>query len=366
MRIHEWNEEEYLRAREQHTELLQRSSADPLFQSWDWLSLWWIHFGKPMPECRLRVLAALEGERLIGLLPLVEGYGRRHKLLRLRAASVLGNFFRLGSAFPTEYQDVIAETGRESEVLDACLRHFRRHSDADELTIGWCHRSDRWREALMSARLYNWEYVRRVDPMMAYSASFSSGFDSYVRQLSGNSRRALVNLRKKLHEAGRVVLHVATEPEQPLMLSRLNELHALRWGAPAFDERRLQFHRELIARLACRNGVALSELRIDDRPVSVLYDLCAGQRQYNIQMGFDPDALKSGSLGLLHLGYAMESAATAGVKRYDFLGGKGKNADYKQRFATDSIELATVQLIRPPATALLFRVNDALSRESHA
>lgn len=358
VRVLEWDEATFLAAREQHAELLIRSSADALFHCWEWLTLWWTHFGKPVEGHRLRVFAAYEGNRLIGLVPLMDGRRSRYRSLNLTSACMLGSYSSQYIGVPTEYQDVIAETGRESEVLEACLKSFWLDSRADELTIGWCYNSERWRQAFRRLRPAAWEYFRRVDSRTAYSADLSRGFEHYVGQLSGNSRRALFNNRKKLHKGGAVTFHVATASEHESMLLKLNRLHAVRWGAPAFEGRRLQFHLDLIEHLALKGGVVLSELRIDNRCVSVLYDLRAARCQYNIHMGFDPNQLKSGSLGLLHLGYAMQAAAADGMQCYDLLAGKGKKSDYKRHIATDSVEFATVQMVHSPLPAILFRIND--------
>ena len=64
--------------------------------------------------------------------------------------------------------------------------------------------------------------------------------------------------------------------------------------------------------------------------VSVLYDVRKGARQYNIKMGFDPNFSSQVSLGLIHLGYAMERAAERGVASYDFLAGPGRTSDFKR------------------------------------
>jgi CelD/BcsL family acetyltransferase involved in cellulose biosynthesis len=359
LRVLEWDEPTYLAAHDQHGELLARASAHPLFHSWDWLSLWWKHFGKPTQSHRLRVYVAYEGERLIGMMPLIDGRVSRYRWLRLSSAGVLGSFSNQHPGVPTEYHDVIAEAGREAEVLRACLQRFWMDSKADELTIGWCHRIDRWRDAFNGTNPPRaWKYFRLVDPLTSYSADLSRGFEHYLRQLSGNARRSIFNQRRKLLTNESVVFRVARQPEQESMLTRLNTLHITRWGVPAFAGRRLQFHMDLIARLGNTGAVVLSELRIDDRCVSVLYDVRAGLCQYNIHMGFDPKAIRSGSLGLLHLGYAMEAAASEGMRQYDFLAGQGMKSDYKRHFATDSVQFSTVQMVRSPWAALLFRIND--------
>ena len=91
----------------------------------------------------------------------------------------------------------------------------------------------------------------------------------------------------------------------------LNRLHQLRWRKPAFTGRRLHFHTTLARRLAARGELALSRLRVGAEVVSVLYDIRKGPRQYNIKMAFNPAFSHRVSLGLIHLGYAMEAACRA-------------------------------------------------------
>jgi CelD/BcsL family acetyltransferase involved in cellulose biosynthesis len=92
--------------------------------------------------------------------------------------------------------------------------------------------------------------------------------------------------------------------------------------------------------------------------VSVLYDIRKGARQYNISMGFDPSFGARFSLGLIHLGYAMEAAAERQVSIYDFLAGPGQHSDYKSHLSQARRNLSCVQVLRGHVLPALYRWHD--------
>jgi CelD/BcsL family acetyltransferase involved in cellulose biosynthesis len=90
----------------------------------------------------------------------------------------------------------------------------------------------------------------------------------------------------------------------------------------------------------------------------VLYDIRKGARQYNMKMGFDPAFSSRVSLGLIHLGYAMEAAADHGVAVYDFLAGQGQTSDYKRHLSQARRALSCVQMVRGRVLPALYRWRD--------
>jgi CelD/BcsL family acetyltransferase involved in cellulose biosynthesis len=90
----------------------------------------------------------------------------------------------------------------------------------------------------------------------------------------------------------------------------------------------------------------------------VLYDIRREQRQYNLKMGFDPAFSAQVSLGLLHLGYAMEAAAAEQIRIYDFLAGPGRTSDYKRHLSQVRRELSCVQILRGRLLPSLYRWRD--------
>ena len=74
--------------------------------------------------------------------------------------------------------------------------------------------------------------------------------------------------------------------------------------------------------------------------------------------GFDPAFSSRVSLGLLHLGYAMEAAADQRVAVYDFLAGPGQRSDYKRNLSQAHRDLSCVQMVRGRLLPALYRWRD--------
>jgi CelD/BcsL family acetyltransferase involved in cellulose biosynthesis len=359
-RVRVWDEAEWLQSKVLLDDLLSRSRADPLFSSWDWQTLWWNHSSRTAGDERLQVHAVYDGAGLIGVLVIVIATVRRRGL-RYRSAQALGNRMREAVPIVSEFLDVIAVAGREQEVRAAALESVLRQERCGEFTVGWCAEGAAWQE-LIDARPGRWlRYLRMVDPLISYEANLADGFAAYLASLSGNARRSLFNLRRKLSDQGTVSVAAVPPGEHRLALAEMTRLHALRWGGPPFSPAGLRMQQDLIERWSDAGRICLSVLKVDDRTVSVLYDIRIGHVQYNMQMGFDPGFSSSLSIGLLHLGYAMEQAADDGVLTYNFLAGTGRETDYKKRIASRQVELISIQYLQDPVVASMFRMYDRLN-----
>jgi CelD/BcsL family acetyltransferase involved in cellulose biosynthesis len=344
-----WDE---LRSRRpEYESLLSLSEADPLFNSFDWLELWWQHFGRPSEGEELVVLAVEQQGHLRATLPIVQHVAVKRGPLKYRASAVLGNLPTGQRGVPTEYSNVIAEPRYTRQALCLLLKHWTASCRDREISIGWTKATQLWTESLQASRTHAWEAVRATDPKNAYAVDLRKGFEAYLATLSGNARRSMFNLRRKLEKTAGLCFRSVSPTDVPASLERLNALHALRWKRPAFVDS-LEFHNELIGRLQRGGEVKFSELAVGDKIVSVLYDIRRNGRQYNLQMGFDPEAFPSTSLGIIHLGFAIEEAASSGAQFYDFLGGEGMMSDYKRRYANMPEILSTVQHLRGPVLNL--------------
>lgn len=359
MRIEIWGETEWFASRDAYEDLLARSDADRLFLSWDWLTLWWQTLPRRGGEV-LRVHVAYEGSTLVGALVTVTGPAVRRGF-RVTSAQLAGGRFRESRGAFSEYLDIVAVPSAKAVVRSACIRSVIEEGAASEFVVGVTREPDAWREALRLTVSPLRSYARVADAMTSYQANLSSGFAAYLVSLSSNARRSLFNLRKKLESKGTVqYLDVPAEGCRDC-LDQLNELHRLRWNEPAMQGETLQLHRGLIERWAGRGRIRMSQLLLDGRVISVLYDIRVDTIQYNIQMGFDPRVDRSLSIGLLHLGYSMERAAAEGVTTYDFLAGTGRSTDYKRRIASWHCRVATVQFLCDPVLAATYRLYDWIS-----
>jgi hypothetical protein len=352
-----WSVDEWLGSEPAWSGLVARSRADPLFLSWEWLTDWWQCYGRVQGRT-LDILAFYRNERLAGLAPFYVRPVRRAGLVFARSVQVIGLSWRDSESLISEYLDVIACPEDLGDVRHACLRALLEEPAWAELVIGFTAAGAEWRDTFARWAPGNRHYVRELDRSVSYQADLGSGFGAYLRDLGQSTRRSIWNLRRRLAQHGTVQFEILGPEEIVGGFSDLNRVHQLRWNRPAFTGKRLAFHARLAQRLANRGELALSRLRVGGEVMSVLYDVRKGERQYNIKMGFDPAFSSRVSLGLLHLGYAMEEAAARGVKVYDFLAGPGQTSDYKRHLSQTRRALSCVQLLRGTLLSSLYRWRD--------
>lgn len=365
IQIRTWTYTDFISRRKQWMELLACSNADPLFMSWDWQLLWWQIFGASAGH-ELVLLAACRGEELVGLAPLYCKSQLRKGLIPIRSLQLIGSSWRDPTCLISEYLDILAVGPLYTQVRAAFLEFILARADCSEVAICCADERQGWCDALRSPGDRRGHLVRSVDHAVSYQADLSSGFESYLRLLGESTRRKLFNLRRRLQQLGKVVVGPVEPQAVELTLHHLNRLHATRWGSPVFSGPRWQFHLAFARGAAERGQLQLSRLIVAERTVCVLYDIRIGRVQYNLQMGFDQEFGRSMSLGLLHLGYAMEQAAAAGVQAYDFLAGPGRVTSYKEHLAQRTRSLGTAQLVRHPLLARLYRWHDRRKKPESA
>jgi len=337
--------------------LMARSQADPLFLSFEWLSSWWSCFGDSLGQSP-EVLAFYRGTQLAGLAPLYRQRVLRNGFLPAHSVQMMGLAWRDPEPLISEYLDVIGEEADLELLREACVRQLLTDTAWSEFVIGFTASAARWCEAYQRCAGSARHYVREIDRSVAYQADLSGGFAAYLAGLEQSTRRSLWNLRHRLGSAAQVQVESVAPEGIERAFQDLNRLHQLRWQRPAFTGRRLRFHTTLAQRLSARGELALSRLRVAGDVVSVLYDIRKGPRQYNIKMAFDPAFSSRVSLGLIHLGFAMEAASEQGVTLYDLLAGPGRANDYKRHLSQARRALSCVQMLRGPLLPRLYRWRD--------
>ena len=355
--LRRWSVADWLGNEAAWSRLLARSEADILFLSWDWLTLWWQCFGEAL-SATAEILAFYRGEDLVGIAPLYRRRVVRSGFLPVSSVQLMGLSWRDPGPLISEYLDVIAATEEVDAVRHACVRVLLQEPAWTECVIGFTVAGKQWHEAFARSDQARRQYVRNLDPLVSYQADLSRGFAAYLRALRQSTRRSVLNLRGRLAVHGKVSFESVAAEEIASGFGDLNRLHQLRWKQPAFSGTRLTFHARLASHLGARGELALSRLRVAGQVVSVLYDIRKGARQYNISMGFNPAFSSKISLGLIHLGYAMEAAAERQVATYDFLAGEGQRSDYKRHLSQMRRDLSCVQVLRGHLLPPLYRWHD--------
>jgi hypothetical protein len=339
-------------------ELLAQSDADSLFLSWEWLTQWWSRFGARNGWVA-NILGFYRGEGLVGVAPLYQRVVLRRGLVPARSVQLIGHSWRDSAPPGAIYLDIIARRGEADAVRHACMRELFDNCRWSEFAIGYTPVGGQWKAAAAGRDSVSY-YVRELDHAVSFQVDLRLGFSRYLQSLGQSTRRSIWNLRKRLELHGLVRLEQVSIGDLAEGFRDLNRLHKLRWQRPAFAGARLEFHESLTTQLSARNELAFSRLRVGGRVVSVLYDIRKGAYQYNIKLGFDPAFSSQLSLGLLHLGYALEAAAESGVGVYDLLAGTGRTSDYKRNLSQMRHELSSLQILRGRLLPRLYRWHDRL------
>lgn len=195
----------------------------------------------------------------------------------------------------------------------------------------------------------------------SYGVNTEIGFNDYLLLLSKNTRIKLHNKRSKLLSNGVVEIRNMW-PDYKGFIELLNHFHLQRWGKPCYSGRNLAFVQNLFINLIKEEiPVDLSVLSLNGNPISAVFDIHYGGRVYNFQSGFDINAIKNISIGIIHFGYQIEAACkNPEIHYYDFMAGLGKYNDYKKSISTDRAEFVTLKIIRYKWLHLFLRFTRAV------
>lgn len=324
------------------TELAAASSADSPFLSWEWLNPWWKHLGAGR---RLAILVVRDGHQVIGIAPLSV------------ARSRLPWFWRwefLGTGFAgSDYLDVIARRGRETDTLDTIARFMR----ARKLSL----HLDHLRPASLLARLTppltaaGWvarEVNHGVCPFIRLAGHT---WDSFLATV-GPAHRATTRRRLRTLErdfAMRFEL-VTTEPRRCEVLERLFAFHEDRWGrrGTAFRSESLRaFHHEATAHALSSGWLRLYAMYLNDDLAAAMYGFSFKNRFYFYQHGFD-DRYRPQGAGRAVLDLAIRAAIGEGLIEFDLLYG---DEAYKRAWTQETRSLTRIDLFPPHLTGRIHR-----------
>jgi CelD/BcsL family acetyltransferase involved in cellulose biosynthesis len=336
--------------REEWTGLLDRSPADCLFLTWEWLYTWWTHLGLGR---RLSIVTVRRGGELIAIAPLAISAGRRVSLAPLSSLTFLGT-----GSVGSDYLDVIVDRDREAEAYEGLARCLAAQPFA--LHLAQVHRGTSASVGLAGrlARL-GWRCAERPADLCPFIALQDVSWDSYLATLDGHHRS---NWKRRLANLGKAfTMHferVETEGQRSEALGAFFALHSQRWegrgGSTAFYSEALRQFHEAWTRVALGRGwLRFFLMRLDGRPVGAIYGFRYRGTFGFYQTGFDPAYARHG-IGQVMIGLSIKSAIEEGADEYDLLHGTER---YKFDWARCTRDLARIEAYPP---SLRGRVHDRL------
>ncbi len=330
------------------TELLNDTSNNNIFLTWEWMYTWWIHFrnGKQL----FLITVRLDG-RLLGIAPLV---ARPRSLKR-------GELFRtlefIGSGdVGSDYLSIMLRRSHEQEALNAITDYLLSQNlildfsrfDQSSHTMG---------AVIEKLHGHGWKSTRTTSTVSPYANLRGLNWETFIAS-KGRSHRANVRKRlKNLYEEFTVTFeHINSDERRSKAFQQLVEWHLIRWqkkgGSTALHEKALlQFHDEF-SRLALERGwLRMFILWLDARPALSLYCFSYDNKYLFYQMGFD-EAFLNYSIGLVGTALAIQSACEEQATEYDFLHG---DETYKYLWTQQQRQLLRVDLFPPGISGAVYQ-----------
>lgn len=300
--------------------LLSKSAADTIFLTWEWVSNWWQVYSH---NKELYVLTLKDNEStLIGIAPL---YIRKNKILKGFPVNGV-QFLGTGEDVSPDYLDFIILQGRESEALDAFIRHLASKDQWDVLNLTDMLSTSCNIDFLAEPAKNSGFTIRQSECATCPYIVLPSSWEEYVGTLSANARYNVKRRIKNIERDFKTRYFVWEDFERlDDAMERLAQLHNKRWEEKecrhSFSSNEyVSFHKAVAKDFAKQGWLHLSCLELNGEIVGMLYDYRYGDKISYYQAGFDP-AFHKYSPGLVLRAYVIRRAIEGGMKEIDLLKG---------------------------------------------
>jgi hypothetical protein len=215
-------------------ELAVNSPSATIFQSHEWLSLWWKHFS--LPNDQLSVILVYDEQRLVGAAPCyfrtarLLGKGIQRKLMLIGSGEAFGKSF--GFFFddgPSDFLDFIALPGYENVVCHKFLEHTQTEYDCLEfLNI---HEIGIVSSYLVPMMTVQGIRARITQADMCPYLSVPDSMESYLQSIAPGTRRKFSRLTRTIEQEKLFSIHSAlTTNDAQELLEYLIDMHQHRWN----------------------------------------------------------------------------------------------------------------------------------------
>jgi CelD/BcsL family acetyltransferase involved in cellulose biosynthesis len=284
-----------------------RSAFATPFQLPEWAYTWWNSFGSG----ELRVFAAWQNERLVGLLPCF-----LHPWNGSRQLTLVGSGI-------SDYLGSLTEAAWANEFLEHVRAELLSWGDWD--VCDWQDLSDG--DVLLRLQSADAPRVEQTEDTPCMRRKLEPSAEHFVQNLSSGLRRNVRRYGSHLAELGAVEHGIAHLAKRELV-DHMLDLHTREWkqrgGAGMVEQTGSgPFLRAVAKQFSSKDQFRLFYISLDGKPIACIYAIVRGAVAYGYMSGFDPD-YKQFSLGTLVVAHAMQSSIREGVHTWDFLRGTEK------------------------------------------
>ena len=281
------------------------------FQTPEWLSTWWSHFGSGSP----RVFVFRHAGEIAGIMPCFLHSWKGRQQLTLIGTGI------------SDCLDPVFDPVHLDGILQALSCHLKKSSDWDICD---------WQDLSADTPLRK---IAEASPATPCSEiALNASFEDFLQARPASLRRNLRQCRNRSRALGDLEFYAVSQPGADLLAS-LIDLHGQRWGG---GNNSADFLLDVCPKLGRQDMLRLFVLRLAGRIVALLLALRNEAGLFSYMPAFDPAYKKYGFGNVLHE-EALRYAHQNGYRFMNFLRGE---EPYKFQWGAQPIDRRRVILIR--------------------
>ena len=298
--------------------LQSKGEGHSIFQTHEWLSTWWRHFGEGK---RLNILLIEKEQQVIGIFPFMKTECRIGLFKIHLLETIASEACDYGVLIPSDSRDeeitallVYLEEELAKGKLVLRLRYVPEGSKFLELLRRYA--------SLVSENLFVQESATTSAPYVSLPATW----DEYFGSLSQNRRHTLRRKLRSLEKAHNVAYRECTADTLEDELNKFFELHQRRWKSVNVsgvfsDPKMKEFYRDVATQFRKKGWLHFFCLTIDNEVVSATYCFVYNRKLYCDIMARD-DRYAKYSVGHIHHMFLIKDAIDKHLLEVDFLRGE--------------------------------------------
>lgn len=308
--------------------LVMSSSQPNVFLTFEWVSLWWKWFGQNNKLCLLEII---EGNRLVAIVPLYEGFISVLPGMKMLALRFVGDG---GPVYPDYLGPILAKDDAHLMESIADLVMASAGSNVVAMLLSSMQLDSSDNKALVDFCNKNFSTETSEDEVCPY-ISLPGDYETF---LSGLGRRRRELARRQLRKAEKKfnvrIECCDTADSVDVAFDHLRTIYSKSFRGQELNscfnrDDYFGFHREVAKSFADNKWLRLYLLWFDERPVAFVYGYMFNNIYWYYQTAYDQEYRDSGA-GSVAIQLVIKSVIDQGAKEFDFL--RGDEA-YKFHFA---------------------------------
>ncbi len=295
--------------------LLDQSSTNYIFQSPQFLKIWWESLGNG----KLQVVTLRDenkNNQLVGVAPWFVHEENDQKELAF-----------VGCVNVSDYLDLIIDRDYEHEAHVALSQQLQAHLFWDKLYL--CSLPEKSPTIAWMKHLF--PELKQTQQDVSPAIDLPDSWEDYLNSLKRKQRHEIKRKWRRLEET-EYEFELITDPAAATQATgdfiRLHKLSSAE-KEDFWDDHHLQFFRQLIPAMAAQGWLKLYFLIIQNQRAASMLVFDYNNQYLLYNSGFDPQQFKELSTGNLLTAYTLQEAIRQGRSKYDFLRG---DEEYKFRF----------------------------------